>query len=270
MSKMIPISQAVATIRAVARKTIARGSSHYDLFTKQEKQALEMGAISLEKHGPDFPPASAPSTVTHFGIGGVGDLRELVDRWRRNADMLAEGNKSEGPSDGAGMQRACADQLAETLDAIERPDPEAADAVAALSTEQLADIFEDMRVADARRKRWQALSEEDRYIAFSMAMDLAVERAELREALAVEQRDHELTRRRQQADEKIITRLQAEAESHGDWRAWLCFMFTDNSKETQALADADLRRLICENLDREGEAQRATERLTEFERLERP
>lgn len=43
------------------------------------------------------------------------DLRQLVEQWRRNADMLAEGNKAEGFCEGAGMQRACADQLDQLL-----------------------------------------------------------------------------------------------------------------------------------------------------------
>ena len=46
---------------------------------------------------------------------GSGPLHELIERWRKNADMLAEGNKAEGGSEAAGMQRACADQLAEAL-----------------------------------------------------------------------------------------------------------------------------------------------------------
>lgn len=38
-------------------------------------------------------------------------IRALVEQWRRNAEMLAEGNKGEWPDPSVGMQRACADQL---------------------------------------------------------------------------------------------------------------------------------------------------------------
>lgn len=42
-------------------------------------------------------------------------LAQLLDQWRANADMLAEGNKSEHTDPSVGMQRACADQLEAVL-----------------------------------------------------------------------------------------------------------------------------------------------------------
>ena len=39
-------------------------------------------------------------------------------------------------------------------------------------------------------------------------------------------------------------------ESPSDWRTWICFIFTDNSPETQALPDDLLRSRIAYDADR--------------------
>jgi hypothetical protein len=45
----------------------------------------------------------------------VTALKGLEQRWQANADMLAEGNKSEGYDEGAGMQYTCARELRAVL-----------------------------------------------------------------------------------------------------------------------------------------------------------
>src|SRR3990167_8319320 len=42
-------------------------------------------------------------------------LQQLVQRWRQNADMLAEGNTAEYADPAVGMQRACAADLEAAL-----------------------------------------------------------------------------------------------------------------------------------------------------------
>lgn len=39
------------------------------------------------------------------------------------------------------------------------------------------------------------------------------------------------------------------AETAKSWREWVCFIFTDNSPQTQALPEYALRALICRNCD---------------------
>src|SRR3990167_10703589 len=50
-------------------------------------------------------------------------LQQLVQRWRQNADMLAEGNTAEYADPAVGMQRACAADLEAALQPYLRADP---------------------------------------------------------------------------------------------------------------------------------------------------
>src|SRR3990167_1634454 len=51
------------------------------------------------------------------------DIQQLVQRWRQNADMLAEGNTAEYADPAVGMQRACASDLEAALQPYLRADP---------------------------------------------------------------------------------------------------------------------------------------------------
>lgn len=68
--------------------------------------------------GGEYSTEWAVSTVT-FVPEPVQTLKkhvtELVQRWRQNADMLAEGNKGEHADPAVGMQRSCTDQLESLL-----------------------------------------------------------------------------------------------------------------------------------------------------------
>lgn len=70
-------------------------------------------------------------TRSHFDA-----MRRLVRTWRANADMLAEGNKSEWADPAVGMQRACADQLDRVLSAVS---PAAGEAQAVVSVSLASD-----------------------------------------------------------------------------------------------------------------------------------
>ena len=56
-------------------------------------------------------------------------IQALRDRWRANADMLAESNKGEWADPAVGMQRACADQLDTLLAGITQIDAARAEEV---------------------------------------------------------------------------------------------------------------------------------------------
>lgn len=70
--------------------------------------------------------------------GETETIRALIDKWRENADMLAEGSKGEWGSEPAAMQRACADELAALLQS--RPPERSAQLIADILADRAGDL----------------------------------------------------------------------------------------------------------------------------------
>lgn len=84
--------------------------------TPEQRQAIADAELASVDH---LQPQEACDMLPKKTTPATGTLRELVERWRKNAQKKSENPKSTGDVGRGESMRICADELAAVLDALE-------------------------------------------------------------------------------------------------------------------------------------------------------